>query len=94
MNATQTNERTRDLERLDRVIHRTRRAATAHRNNDKEMAATYDADVKDLLAVRDAVARGDLAEAGRLAYDLDTRVRDDIPTRLFHAIMKANGTNS
>ena len=49
---------------------------------------------EDLQAVRDAVAQDDLAQAGRIAYGLDTYVRDEIPKRLFNAIMKANGTNS
>ena len=39
------------------------------------------------------MAAGDLAKAGRLAYGLDTYVRDEIPKRLFNAIMRANGTN-
>ena len=41
------------------------------------------------LAVRDAAADGDLATAGRLAYDLDTCVRDQVPTRQFLQILRA-----
>ena len=61
------------------------------------MAEAYATDADDLQTVRDAVAAGNLAEAGRIAYGLDTYVRDEIPKRLFDLIMKAfcrKGTNS
>lgn len=81
----------RDLERLDEEIARSRRMAAFHEGDDDYLAEAYERDAEDLQAVRDAAARGDLAEAGRLAYDLDTYVRDEIPKRLFNAIMKAAG---
>ena len=84
----------RDLERLDDEIARSRRMARFHEEDDIYLADGYKRDADDLQAVRDAASRGDLAEAGRLAYDLDTYVRDEIPKRLFNAIMKANGTNT
>ena len=84
----------RDLEKLDQAIARSRRMAAFHDGDDDYLAEAYEQDAADLQAVRDAVAGGELAEAGRLAYDLDTYVRDEIPARLFNAIMKANGTNS
>lgn len=83
----------RDLERLDEAIARSRDMSTFHEGEDDHLAEAYEKDADDLQLVRDAVASGDLAEAGRLAYDLDTYVRDEIPVRLFNAIMKANGTN-
>ena len=91
MNATTIQ---RDLQRLDDSIARSRRMAAFHDGDDDYLAEAYERDADDLQAVRDAVAAEDLAEAGRLAYDLDTYVRDEIPPRLFNAIMKANGTNS
>jgi len=54
--------------------------------SDKELARQYAADVEDLTAFGDAVARGDLEEARRLADTMDTIVRDQIPVRLYHNI--------
>ena len=84
----------RDLERLDEEIALCHRMAAFHEGNDDYLAEAYQRDAENLQAVRDAATRGDLAEAGRIAYGLDTYVRDEIPKRLFNAIMKANGTNS
>jgi len=81
----------RDLERLDEEIARSRRMAAFHEGDDDYLAEAYERDAEDLQAVRDAAGRGDLAEAGRLAYHLDTYVRDEIPKRLYNAIMKAAG---
>ena len=89
-----TNTIQRDLQKLDKAIARSRRMAAFHDGDDDYLAEAYAQDAADLQAVHDAVARGELAEAGRLAYDLDTYVRDEIPPRLFNLIMKANGTNS
>jgi len=81
----------RDLERLDEEIARSSRMAAFHEGDDDYLAKAYERDAEDLQAVRDAAARCDLAEAGRLAYDLDTYVRDEIPKRLFNTIMRAAG---
>ena len=81
----------RDIERLDEEIARSRRMAAFHEGDDDYLAEAYERDAEDLQAVRDAAGRGDLAEAGRLAYDLDTYVRDEIPKRFYNAIMKAAG---
>ncbi|MBL7134357.1 MAG: hypothetical protein ISS78_09700, partial [Phycisphaerae bacterium] len=62
----------RDLQRLDEEIARSRRMAAFHDGEDDYLAEAYERDADDLQAVRDAVAAGNLAEAGRLAYDLDT----------------------
>ena len=86
----------RDLKRLDWEISRSRRMAAFHEGEDIYLAEAYKRDAEDLQAVRDAAASGDLAEAGRIAYDLDTYFRDETPKRLFNAIMKAfskSGTN-
>ena len=83
-----------DLEQLDKEIALCRRMAAFHDGDDEYLTEAYANDADDLQAVRDAIARGDLAEAGRIAYGLDTYVRDEIPKRLFNTIMKANGTNS
>ena len=83
-----------DLERLDKEIALCRRMAKFHEGDDDYLTEAYDRDAKDLQAVYDGIVRGDLAEAGRIAYGLDTYVRDEIPKMLFNLIMKANGTNS
>jgi len=72
-------------------IARSRRMATFHEGDDDYLAEAYERDAEDLQAIRDTAAGGDLAEAGRLAYHLDTYVRDEIPKRLYNAIMKAAG---
>ena len=87
----------RDLERLDEEIARSRRMSAFHEGDDDYLAEAYSTDAEDLQAGRDAIAAGDLAEAGRIAYGLDTYVRDEIPKRLFNTTMKAfcrKGTNS
>jgi len=81
----------RDLERLDEEIARSCRMAAFHDGDDDYLAEAYERDAEDLQAVRDAAADGDMAKAGRLAYDLDTYVRDEIPKRFFNTIMKAAG---
>ena len=81
----------RDVERLDEEIARSRRMAVFHERDDDYLAEAYERDAEDLQAVRDAAARGELAEAGRIAYGLDTYVRDEIPKRLFNTIVKAAG---
>jgi len=87
MNTNGNRMRKRDLERLDLAIGNWRLTGqrTADRD-DKELARQYAADVEDLTAFRDAVARGDLEAARRLADAMDTIVRDQIPVRLYHNI--------
>jgi len=83
-----------DLKRLDEEITRNRRMAAFHEGDDDYLAEAYERDAEDLQAVRDAVARGDLAGAGCLARSLDTYVRDEIPRDLFDTIMKASGAST
>ena len=80
----------RDLVRFDAKIAAWRREGEWEaRHGDEEMAEAYAADVDDLQAVRDAAAAGDLAEAARLARDLDTSLRAEIPARLWNDLMRA-----
>jgi hypothetical protein len=53
---------------------------------DREMAEVHEKDVGDLQAIYNAVRRGDYRDAARLARNLDTLVRDQIPNRLYNAI--------
>ena len=72
-----------NLDRLDAAIARRRRIA-ANRGN-AESAERYTRDANELQAVRDAVARGQWAEAGRLISQLDLLVRGFIPAPLLTA---------
>lgn len=58
----------------------------AGEGGDAELAKQYARDVQDLTAFRDAVARGEIEAARRIADTLDTLVRDQIPVRLYHTI--------
>jgi len=87
MNANGNRTRKHDLKRFDLAIGNWRlEGQRAAEDGDKELAKQYAANVKDLVAFRDAVARGDLEEARRLADAIDTIVRDQIPVRLYHNI--------
>jgi len=88
MNAKKTSRTLKhDLKRMDLAIgfwelHGRR----TDDDGDKELARQYLKDVEKLTAFRDAVARGDLDDARRLADAMDTIVRDQIPLRLYHTI--------
>jgi hypothetical protein len=85
-----TSTMKRDLARFDAKIAAGRREGKWEaRHGDDEMADAYAADADDVHAVRDAAAAGNLAEAGRLASDLDTILRDEIPAHLWNTLMRA-----
>jgi len=84
-NATRTLKH--DLKRMDLAIGNWRlEGERAARDGDAELARRYAADVEDLTAFREVVARGDFETAGRLADAMDTIVRDQIPIRLYHTV--------
>ncbi|MGE4157623.1 MAG: hypothetical protein AB7F75_00835 [Planctomycetota bacterium] len=77
----------RDLERFAKNIAAWARDGKRWAaRGDREMAETHERDVLALKAVHAAVLRGDYREAAKLAYPLDTIVRDQIPARLYNAI--------
>lgn len=77
----------RDLERFAKNIADWARDGKCWAaKGDREMADTHERDVLALEAVHDAVRRGDYQGAAKLAYPLDTIVRDQIPARLYNAI--------
>ena len=80
-----------DLERLDAEIALSRRMAAFHDGEDAYLAEAYERDAEDLQDLRDTIARGDLAEAGRLANSLETYVREEIPRGLYRTLMQAAG---
>jgi hypothetical protein len=53
---------------------------------DPEDAQVYREDAKDLLSVADALARSELREARALVDQMDTLVRDLIPSSLYTAV--------
>jgi hypothetical protein len=88
MKTRYTNERT-DLQRFAQKIAAWAKQGTRWAaKGDREMAQTHERDVQDLRAVYDAVKSGDYRHAAVLAYNLDTLVRDQIPTRLYNEINK------
>jgi len=87
MNANANRTLKHDLKRMDLAIGNWRlEGERTAKTGDKELAKQYAADVEDLTAFRDAVARRDFEDARRLADAMDTIVRDQIPLRLYHNI--------
>jgi len=80
-----------DLERLDAEIALCRRMAAFHDGEDAYLVEAYERDAEDLQDLRDTIARGELAEAGRLANSLETYVREEIPRGLYRTLMQAAG---
>ena len=60
----------------------------AQREGDKESADTYIQDVDDLEHILGLVTAGDYEAAREAIYDLDTPVRDQIPTTLYEKLMQ------
>jgi len=88
MNANANRALKHDLKRMDLAIGNWQlMGQQATKTGDKELAKQYAADVEDLRAFRDAVARRDFEDARRLADAMDTIVRDQIPLRLYHNIL-------
>ena len=76
-----------DLKMLDLNIRHWRLLGSQDAKvGDREMAQQYEADAKDLEALRDAIARGDMNAARSLADAMDTIVRDQIPIRLYDTL--------
>jgi len=87
MNTTRYKHEKRDLERFAENIRAWKRDGERWAaRGDQEMVETHERDVRDLQAVHNAVRDGDYALAAKLAYHLDTIVRDQIPVRLYNAI--------
>jgi hypothetical protein len=64
---------------------------------DRRMAKVTERDVEDLKAVYGAIVGGEYSNAAKLAWQLDTVVREQIPTRLYnfiHAQREARGNPS
>lgn len=63
----------------------------AWKNNfkDKEMVACYKKDRKDLRKVLSLIKKGKYSQAGKLAWDVDTIVREQIPQKVYNIIAEA-----
>ncbi len=83
--------RRRDLERFRQSLESwERQGKEAGRDGDVELAAGYAEDVADLRAILRLVETGALHEAAEAIDRLDTLVRDQIPIRLYDAIVPGN----
>ena len=78
----------RDLEQFRQSIESwERQGQEAGRDGDAELAAGYAEDVADLRAILRLIETGPLHEAAEAIDCLDTLVRDQIPIRLYDAVV-------
>ena len=91
-NASPTNRiARRDLEQFRQSIEsRERQGKEAGRDGDLELAAGCAEGVADLRAILRLIASGALHEATEAIDCLDTLIRDQIPIRLYDAIVPGN----
>ncbi len=77
-----------DLEQFRQSIESwERHGREAGRDGDAELAAGYAEDVADLRAILRLIEAGAFHEAAEAIYCLDTLVRDQIPIRLYDAVV-------
>ncbi len=80
--------RRRELEQFRQSIESwARQGKEAGRDGDAELAAAYPEDVAELHAILRLIESGALHEATEAIDCLDTLVRDQIPTRLYDAVI-------
>ncbi len=83
--------RRRDLERFRQSIESWERyGREAGRDGDVELAAGYAEDVAGLRTILRLIESGALHEAAEAIDCLDTLIRDQIPIRLYDAIVPGN----
>ena len=96
MMATTRPNPTRQIRRTDLAKFRQsieswkRQGKEAGRDGDAELAAGYAEDVADLRAILGLIETGALDEAAEAIDSRDTLVRDQIPIRLYNAIVPGN----
>jgi hypothetical protein len=59
--------------------------------SDAEVAGAYESDVKDLRRVHSAIAKDEIDEAAKIAFGLDTIVRDQIPESVYLFLQDKTG---
>ena len=80
-----------DLEKFRQSIESwERRGKKAGRDGDAELAAGYAEDVAVLRAILRLIESGALHEAAEAIDYLDTLIRDQIPIRLYDAVVPGN----
>ena len=80
--------RRRELEQFRQSIESwERHGREAGRDGDVELAAGYAEDVADLRAILGLIETGALDEAAEAIDCLDTLVRDQLPQRLYDAVV-------
>ena len=81
----------RDLEQFRRSIKAwERQGQEAGRDGDVELAAGYAEDVADLRAILRLIETGALDEAAEAIERLDTLIRDQIPQRVYDAVVPSS----
>ena len=80
--------RRRELEQFRQSIESwERHRREAGRDGDAELAAAYGEDAADLRAILRLIETGSLHEAAEAIDCLDTLVRDQLPQRLYEAVV-------
>ncbi len=80
--------RRRELEQFRQSIESwERQGKEAGRDGDAELAAAYAEDVADLRAILRLIEAGALHKAAEAIDRLDTLVRDQLPQRLYDAVV-------
>ncbi len=83
--------RRRELEQLRQSIESwERQGQEAGRDGDAELAAGYAEDVADLRAILRLIETGALHEVADANDCLDTLIRDQLPIRLYDAVVLGN----
>ena len=83
--------RRRELQQFRQSIESwERQGREAGRGGDAELAAGYAEDVADLRAILRLIEAGAVHEAAEAIDCLDTLVRDQIPIRLYDAVIPGN----
>ena len=83
--------RRRELEQFRQSIESwERQGREVGRDDDAELTAGYAEDVADLRAILRLIETGALHEATEAIDRLDTLIRDQIPQRLYKAVVKGN----
>ena len=86
-----TKEQIEQIEKFEIAI-KNQKAIGDHKK-DKEMVALFKKDRTELREVVSLIKQGKDKQAGEMAWDLDSVVRDVIPIRVYNFIMKEAGYN-
>lgn len=83
-----------DLKRFIETIAKNQKQCDRYAaKGDLETAQYYEEDIKDMTEILNELQNGDFEYAFDLMYELDSAVKDQIPTRLYNHLAKINGYN-